>query len=245
MARPVASLTTHSAIQCGSDKAFDKCPCLRIAGKSQQRRLKGTLAFLTTYPCLIGKPFYARFGNSTRYRPIHSDRNFACPDARLARIHSAASMFRMMLMISVGACQVSLFQLRYFACRIKGPEGRHVMEIATRKTTIRATTTRVRRFVIVMLVAATVAFGGLAAPPPALAMPMSCTTARAMFRIYSNMSYIFYRQGNYSQAQYYGGAWPWAFCRLAAGNSAESIGKRPPETTDSGMPVTVSCPPLA
>jgi len=79
------------------------------------------------------------------------------------------------------------------------------MEITTRKTTINATAARVRRFVIVMLAAATVAFGGLAAPPPASAMPMSCSTARAVFRIYSNMSYIFYLQGNYSQAQYYGG----------------------------------------
>ena len=64
---------------------------------------------------------------------------------------------------------------------------------------------RLRRFAIAALAAATVTAGSLATTPAASALPMSCTTARAIARAYIATGDVFYAVGNYSTASYWYG----------------------------------------
>jgi len=56
------------------------------------------------------------------------------------------------------------------------------------------------------LAAAAIAVGGLAASPPASAMPMSCERALALADAYMVIGRMLYNDGNYAAASYYGRA---------------------------------------
>jgi hypothetical protein len=65
--------------------------------------------------------------------------------------------------------------------------------------------TRLRRFAIAFLAASTVAFGSLALPAPASAMPMSCEVRWALSETYYATAQIFYALGDYTTAFYWVG----------------------------------------
>jgi hypothetical protein len=62
---------------------------------------------------------------------------------------------------------------------------------------------RLRKYVIGVLAAATVAAAGLAVPPPASAMSMSCVTRLALALTYIGTGDAFYAVGNYGAATYW------------------------------------------
>ena len=65
--------------------------------------------------------------------------------------------------------------------------------------------TRLRRFAIAALAAATLAVGSLATVPTASAMPMSCTVALALAESYIATGNVFYGLGAYQQANWWYG----------------------------------------
>ena len=65
--------------------------------------------------------------------------------------------------------------------------------------------TRLRRLVIAVLAASTVAIATLAVPGPASAMPMSCATRYQLSRAYYATAQIFYALGDYTTAFYWAG----------------------------------------
>ena len=65
--------------------------------------------------------------------------------------------------------------------------------------------TRLRKFTIAALAAATVAVGSLATIPTASAMPMSCTVALALADSYIATGNVFYALGAHQQAVYWYG----------------------------------------
>jgi hypothetical protein len=65
--------------------------------------------------------------------------------------------------------------------------------------------TKLRRLVIAVAAAATVAVGSHAAAPQASAMPMSCSVRYALARGYVSLGYAAYAVGDYQAMQYYFG----------------------------------------
>ena len=65
--------------------------------------------------------------------------------------------------------------------------------------------TRLRRFAIAVVAAATVAIGSLAAAPAASALPMSCTVSLALAESYLATGNVFYGLGAYQQANFWYG----------------------------------------
>ena len=65
--------------------------------------------------------------------------------------------------------------------------------------------TRLRRFAIAVLAAATVTVGSLAVPPAASAMPMSCTVRKQLSRTYYATGQFFYAIGDDALAYYWWG----------------------------------------
>jgi hypothetical protein len=61
-----------------------------------------------------------------------------------------------------------------------------------------------RKHVIAVLAAASVASAGLAAPPPASAMPYTCEARHALYRLYASVSAMFGYAGDDRAAAY----WP-------------------------------------
>jgi hypothetical protein len=64
---------------------------------------------------------------------------------------------------------------------------------------------RLRRHVIGVLAAATVATAGLAAPAPASAMPWSCATRVALYNLYNSVGEAFDLAGEYEAAAFWYG----------------------------------------
>ena len=65
--------------------------------------------------------------------------------------------------------------------------------------------TRLRRFAIAVLAASTVAFGNLALPAPASAMPMSCEVRYKLSEAYYATAQVFYALGDTHTAFYWVG----------------------------------------
>ena len=65
--------------------------------------------------------------------------------------------------------------------------------------------TRLRRFAIALLAAATVAVGSLAVPTAAPAMPMTCAARYQLSRAYYATAQIFYALGDYTTAFFWAG----------------------------------------
>jgi hypothetical protein len=64
---------------------------------------------------------------------------------------------------------------------------------------------KLKRSIIAVVAAATVATASLAATPPASAMPMSCVTRIALALTYIGTGDAFYAVGNYGAASYWYG----------------------------------------
>jgi hypothetical protein len=71
--------------------------------------------------------------------------------------------------------------------------------------TSRTTVTKVKRFAIAMLAAATVTVGALAAPPEASAMPRSCTVSLALAQTYYATGHVFFALGDWARSSYWYG----------------------------------------
>jgi hypothetical protein len=65
--------------------------------------------------------------------------------------------------------------------------------------------TKLKMLATTTLAAAAIAVGGLAASPPASAMPMSCERALALADAYMVIGRMLYNDGNYAAASYYYG----------------------------------------
>jgi hypothetical protein len=63
--------------------------------------------------------------------------------------------------------------------------------------------TRLRRFAIAALAAATVTVGSLATPPPASAAPMTCAGARLVYWAYMGTGHAYMAAGDVTAGRYW------------------------------------------